>query len=153
MSMDLNNLISQPQSNAVSVIPSTDKDKSLIAAPIDSAPVLQQPLSADTFNTEISKNDTKTNKILDQILKYAGLAALVVSTVALLLSHKNRNVSTDGVATTVSEPSNKLATQVKEVVDKNTTISGYIDNIRTVLVHSAGIDIYTNKAVQTVKLK
>lgn len=157
MSTDLNSLIAQPQVNSVVAAPSIDKSQPLATTKIDNTSVLQQPIAADTFNTENPKEEIteepKTNKVLDQILKYTGVAALVLASVALFVSHKPKNVSTTGVAPEANDVVNKLASQVKEIVDKNNTISGYIDNIRTVLVHSDGIDIYTNKAVQTVKLK
>lgn len=169
MSSDLNSIIAKPQTNVVTQQTSIDKSQPLATTSVNNGPVLQQSAATDVFKKEANIIELKSGNILDQILKYSGVAALVLTPVAILVSHKMKtnNFSQNNITTQVNEIVNKalgditkqlengkvslegVTEKLNELTNKNETIFEYLNRIRSVLSSSAGIDVFTGKPMPT----
>lgn len=127
MSIDMNALIAKPQANVIKPAQTAASDQPLattkvsspvpapVTAPVPQKPAIQEQPKSDAF-VPSSQKETPAN-VLDKLLKYSGVVALVATPVALIVNQKMANKALNTIK---DEFASKLSSTVNEVAQKIT---------------------------------
>lgn len=142
MSVDFDTIVAKPQSKTViPVKPDAEKPKvaptqtSTNAQPNPSpAPVMQQPLAADTFKSNLSPEEAKKKKTLESALKYSGVAALIATPIALVINHNlSSKAIKNAMNSSIQELGNKFDASIAKLGKEVTTGKGSSEETQKVV--------------------
>lgn len=158
----------KPGQNIQSSVPKTQP---AIPSYSNNSPVVKQQLVTDAFNGETQKNNANSGKVLDKVLKYSGVTALVATPIALVVSHNISAKNTKAVGEELlkkftevtSELTKKLddgkvlqdgiKTQLTEVTGKGEVNNKLLLGLAAGLSALFGVDILTNTSTKITEVK